>query len=201
MFFFVSLYMQQVLGYSPLKAGLSYLPLAVTIIVSAGIASQLVSRFGFKPILITGMAFVAAGLLLFSRVPVDGSYASDVLPASIVAAIGLGFSFVPVTIAAVNGVRNEDAGLASGLINTAQQIGGALGLAVLSTIATSRSDDVMAAAHGARSEMPHALTEGFSSAFTAGAGFAILGIVLALLLIKGRPREDVIEAEPATESA
>jgi EmrB/QacA subfamily drug resistance transporter len=201
MFFFVSLYMQQVLGYTPLKAGFSYLPLAVTIILSAGIASQLVSRFGFKPILITGMTLIAIGLLMFSGVPVDGSFAADVLPASLVAAAGLGFSFVPVTIAAVSGVRDDDAGLASGLINTAQQIGGALGLAVLATIATSRTNHVMAAAHGVRSEMPHALTEGFSSAFTAGAGFAILGIVLGLLLIKGRPREAVVDAEPATEAA
>jgi EmrB/QacA subfamily drug resistance transporter len=201
MFFFISLYMQQVLGYSPLRSGFSYLPLAVTIIVSAGVASQLVSRYGFKPILIAGMALIAIGLLMFSGVPVDGSYASDVLPASIVAGAGLGFSFVPVTIAAVSGVRDEDAGLASGLINTSQQIGGALGLAVLSTISISRTDDVMSAAHGAKSELPHALTEGFSSAFTAGAGFAILGIVLALLLIKGRPRADAVDAEPAAEAA
>src|SRR3954451_21916344 len=201
MFFFVSLYMQQVLGYSPLKSGFSSLPLAVTIILSAGIASQLVSKFGFKPILVFGMVLVAIGLLMFSGVPVDGSFASDVLPASLVAAAGLGFSFVPVTIAAVSGVRNDDAGLASGLINTSQQIGGALGLAILSTIAISKTDDVMAAAHGAKSELPHALTEGFSSAFTAGAGFSVLRIVLRSLLIKGRPREDAVEAEPAPEAA
>jgi EmrB/QacA subfamily drug resistance transporter len=201
MFFFVSLYMQQVLGYKPLKAGFSYLPLALTIIVSAGVASQLVSRFGFKPILVSGMVLVATGLLMFSGVPVDGSYAADVLPASLVAAAGLGFSFVPVTIAAVSGVRNEDAGLASGLINTSQQIGGALGLAILSTISISRTDDVMAASHGARGELPRALTEGFSSAFTAGAGFAILGVVLGLLMIKGKPREEKVDAEPATEPA
>jgi MFS family permease len=194
--------MQQVLGYSPLKSGFSYLPLALTIIVSAGVASQLVSRFGFKPILVGGMGLVAIGLLMFSRVPVDGTFAADVLPASLVAAAGLGFSFVPVTIAAVSGVRDDDAGLASGLINTAQQIGGALGLAVLSTISISRTDDVMAAAHGARSELPRALTEGFSSAFTAGAGFAILGVVLGLVLIKGRPRdEEQVGGRPAAETA
>jgi EmrB/QacA subfamily drug resistance transporter len=199
MFFFVSLYMQQVLAYSPLKSGFSYLPLALTIIVSAGVASQLVSRFGFKPILVMGMGLVALGLLLFARVPVHGTFAADVLPASLVAAAGLGFSFVPVTIAAVSGVRNDDAGLASGLINTSQQIGGALGLAVLSTISISRTNDVMAAAHGAKGELPKALTEGFHSAFTAGAGFAILGVVLALLLVKGRPRDERVEPEPGAE--
>jgi EmrB/QacA subfamily drug resistance transporter len=204
MFFFVSLYMQQVLQYSPLKSGFSYLPLAVTIIVSAGVASQLVTKLGFKPVLVSGMGLIAIGLLLFSRVPVDGSFATDVLPASIVAAAGLGFSFVPVTIAAVSGVRDSDAGLASGLINTSQQIGGALGLAILSTIAISRTDDVMTAAHGAASETPHALTEGFSAAFTAGAGFAILGVVLGLVLIKGKPREEggiEVDGKPATEAA
>jgi EmrB/QacA subfamily drug resistance transporter len=201
MFFFISLYMQQVLHYSPLKAGFSYLPLALTIIISAGVASQLVSRFGFKPVLVFGMGLVAVGLLMFSGVAVNGTYASDVLPASLVAGAGLGFSFVPVTIAAVSGVRDDDAGLASGLINTSQQIGGALGLAVLSTISISRTDDVMAAAHGAPGELPHALTEGFSSAFTAGAGFAILGIVLGLLLVEGRPRAERVDAEPASEAA
>jgi EmrB/QacA subfamily drug resistance transporter len=202
MFFFVSLYMQQVLHYSPLKSGFSYLPLALTIIVSAGVASQLVSKFGFKPILVGGLGLIAIGLLLFSRVPVDGTFAADVLPASLVAAAGLGFSFVPVTIAAVTGMRDEDAGLASGLINTSQQIGGALGLAILSTISISRTDDVMAQAHGARDSLPRALTEGFHSAFTAGAGFAILGVVLALVMIKGRPRGDgQVEGEPAAEAA
>ena len=200
MFFFVSLYMQQVLGYSPLKAGFSYLPLAVTIILSAGIASQLVSRFGFKPILVAGMGLVAIGLLMFSGVSVDGSYASDVLPASVIAGAGLGFSFVPVTIAAVSGVRDDDAGLASGLINTSQQIGGALGLAVLSTIAISRTNALTAGTHAPPT--PSALTEGFQYAFTAGAGFAVLGIVLGLLLIKGRPRDESVDAAaPATEAA
>jgi EmrB/QacA subfamily drug resistance transporter len=199
MFFFVSLYMQQVLGYSPLKAGFSYLPLAVTIILSAGVASQLVTRFGFKPVLVAGMALVAAGLLMFAGVSVHGSYASDVLPASLVAAAGLGFSFVPVTIAAVSGVSDDDAGLASGLINTSQQVGGALGLAVLSTIAISRTGDFAPGPHGAPT--PNALTEGFHSAFTAGAGFAILGVVLALLLVQGRPRPEKVEAEPVTGAA
>ena len=125
------------------------------------------------------------------------------LPASLVAAAGLGFSFVPVTIAAVSGVRDDDAGLASGLINTSQQIGGALGLAVLSTIAISRTDDVMAAAHGDRAALPGALTEGFQSAFLAGAGFAIVGVLVGLLLVKGRPQEgaDLTDEPPSDQSA
>ena len=199
MFFFVSLYMQQVLGYSPLKAGVSYLPLAVTIILSAGIASQLVTRLGFKPVLIAGMGFVAIGLFLFSGVSPDGSYVSDILPASVIAALGLGFSFVPVTIASQSGVMASDAGLASGLINTTQQIGGALGLAVLSTIATSRTEHVLEAAQGDPSQLPTALTEGFQAAFTVGAFFAIAGIVLALVLLRGKAGEEAereVGAEP-----
>src|SRR5919112_626846 len=145
MFFFISLYLQNVLGYSALKAGLSYLPLASLIIVSAGMASQMVTKVGFKPTLIVGLLFIAAGLLWFSRVSApDGSYVGDVLFPSMLAAIGLGFSFVPVTIGAVTGTKPQEAGLASGLINTSQQVGGALGLAILSTIATNRTADVFA---------------------------------------------------------
>src|SRR2546421_1328291 len=159
MFFFISLYMQQVLGYGPLKAGVSYLPLAVTIIVSAGIASQLVTRLGFKPVLLTGFTFIAAGLIWFGQVAWNGSYAADILGPSLLAAVGLGFSFVPVTIAAVSGVAQREAGLASGLINTSQQIGGALGLAVLAAIANG----IIGNSHD-----PAVLTEGFQQAFLVG---------------------------------
>ena len=183
MFFFISLYMQQVLSFSAIKSGFSYLPLALTIIASAGIASQLVTRLGYKPVLLTGLAFIAAGLVWFGQVSVGGAYASDVLGPSILAAIGLGFSFVPVTIAAVAGVEEHEAGLASGLINTSQQIGGALGLAVLATVANSRTEDVLA---GGGASVPAALTEGFQAAFLTGAGFAVLGIVLGAILIRGR---------------
>jgi EmrB/QacA subfamily drug resistance transporter len=180
MFFFISLYMQQVLGYSPLKSGLSYLPLAIAIIVTAGVASELSTKLGFKPILIAGLLFVAAGLVWFSQVEVGGSYVGSVLFPSLLAGAGLGLAFVPVTIAAVAGVRPEESGLASGLINTSQQVGGALGLAILSAIATSRTGDV--AATGA--SQATALTEGFQSAFAVGAGFALLGALLAFLLIR-----------------
>jgi EmrB/QacA subfamily drug resistance transporter len=184
MFFFISLYMQQVLGYSPIKSGFSYLPLALTIILAAGIASQLVTRVGFKPVLLTGLAFIAAGLVWFGQVSVGGGYVSDVLGPSLLAAIGLGFAFVPVTIAAVAGVEEQEAGLASGLINTTQQVGGALGLAVLATVANSRTEDVLRQG-GTAATTPNALTEGFQAAFLTGAGFAVLGIVLGLVLIRG----------------
>ena len=139
MFFFISLYMQQVLGYNALEAGLAYLPLAVTIIVSAGLASGLSTRFGFKPVLIVGLLLIAGGLVWFSQVSPDGSYVGDLLFPSLVAAVGLGFAFVPMTIAAVTGVEAHEAGLASGLINTSQQVGGALGLAILAAVANSRT--------------------------------------------------------------
>jgi EmrB/QacA subfamily drug resistance transporter len=186
MFFFISLYMQQVLGYGPLKAGVAYLPLAVTIMLSAGIASQLVTRVGFKPVLAAGLVFIAAGLLWFSQVSTDGTYVADILGPSLLAAVGLGFSFVPVTIGAVAGVSERDSGLASGLINTTQQIGGALGLAILATVANSRTDAVMSSSGAGRAGLPHALTEGFQSAFAVGAGFAVVGLVLALTLIRNR---------------
>ncbi|HYH62418.1 MAG TPA: MFS transporter [Solirubrobacterales bacterium] len=182
MFFFISLYMQNVLGYSAIKAGLSYLPLAVTIILAAGIASQLVTKVGFKPIMAMGMAFVAAGLAWFSQISVDGSYVGDVLFPSLLAAVGLGFSFVPVTIAAMSGVEDREAGLASGLINTSQQVGGALGLAILSSIAFSKIGDL--AAQG--DVGPAALTEGYADAFMVGAGIAILGVIASLTLIRSR---------------
>jgi len=166
MFFFISLYVQNVLHYSPIKTGISYLPLAVGIIVAAGVASQLVTRIGFKPTLIAGLLLIAGGLVWFSRVPAPGgSYAADVLGPSLLAGVGFGFAFVSVTIAAVTGTRPHEAGLASGLINTSQQIGGALGLAVLSTIATTRTSDVMATGH---STLANGLTEGFPSAFFGG---------------------------------
>ena len=149
MFFFISLYMQNVLGYSAIKAGLSYLPLAVSIIIAAGVASQLVTKVGFKPVLATGMLLIAAGLLWFGQISADGSFLGDVLGPSLLAAVGLGFAFVPQTIAAVSGVAEREAGLASGLINTSQQVGGALGLAVLSTVAFPQIDDAAAAAGGA----------------------------------------------------
>jgi EmrB/QacA subfamily drug resistance transporter len=203
MFFFVSLYMQQVLHYSALKAGLSYLPLAVGIILSAGAASAGVTRFGFKPILLTGLLFVAGGLFWFSRVPpTGGTFVGDVLGPSLLAAVGLGLSFVPVTIAAVTGTRPHEAGLASGLVNTAQQVGGALGLAILATVANSRTKDLL---HAGGHDLAFALTKGFERAFLVGTGFALVGALLTIVMISSRDsREHSLSArqgEPAAASS
>ncbi len=197
MFFFLSRYMQQVLGYSALKAGLSYLPLAIVIILSAGIASQLVTKLGFKPILIAGLALIGIALLWFAQVPVDGAYVTHLVGPMVIAAVGLGFAFVPVTIAAVNGVSADESGLASGLINTSQQIGGALGLAILGTIASSKTEDLIAAAHGAQAAVPGALTDGFQLAFLAGAGFAVIGIIATLVFVSNEDSKTVVGASPA----
>jgi EmrB/QacA subfamily drug resistance transporter len=192
MFFFISLYMQQVLGYDALKAGVAYLPLALTIILSAGLASVLVTRIGFKTTLVIGMLFVTAGLLWFSQVPAHGgTYVGDVLFPSLLAAIGLGLSFVPVTIAAVTGIRPDQAGLASGLVNTSQQVGGALGLAILVAVATGSTSS--AVSDGVR-DRAVALTQGFQDAFMVGAGFAFAGAILAALLISSRDAREHAEA-------
>jgi EmrB/QacA subfamily drug resistance transporter len=194
MFFFISLYMQQVLGYSAIKAGLSYLPLAIAIILSAGIASGLVTKVGFKPILATGMVLIATGLVWFSQISPDGTFLADILGPSLLAAVGLGFAFVPVTIAAVSGVDDREQGLASGLINTSQQVGGALGLAILAAIANSEIGT---------SRDPAVLTDGFSSAFLVGSVFAVLGLIATLFLIRSSDSKAHVDlgTEPAPESS
>ena len=189
MFFFISLYMQQVLGWDALKSGLAYLPLAITIILSAGAASVLVTKIGFKPVVIAGLLFIAAGLILFSRISAGGSFLGDVLFPSLLAALGLGFSFVPVTIGGTTGISQDEAGLASGLINAGQQVGGALGLAILAALATARTDAV---ATGLGKPSTTALTEGFSAAFLGGAGFALIGAVLAIFLIRSEDSRALI---------
>jgi EmrB/QacA subfamily drug resistance transporter len=199
MFFFISLYLQDVLGFSPIKTGVSYLPLAVGIILAAGAASQLTTRIGFKPTLIAGLLFIAGALLWFSRVPAPGgSFAADVLGPSILAAIGLGLAFVSVTIAAVTGTKPHEAGLASGLINTAQQVGGALGLAILATVANSRTQSLF---HSGVHSTAIALTKGFDRAFLVGAGFAIAGAILAAVLISSRDSREHSEAARREEAS
>ncbi|HEV2776532.1 MAG TPA: MFS transporter, partial [Solirubrobacteraceae bacterium] len=197
MFFFLSRYMQEVLGYSALKAGRSYLPLALAIIASAGAASVLVTKLGFRPVLLAGLVLVTIGLLWFAQVPQDGVYLTNLLAPMVISAVGLGFAFVPVTIAAVTGVSKDESGLASGLINTSQQIGGALGLAVLGTIAASKTTDLLLAERGAAAAVPGALTEGFQLAFLTGAGFSILGIIATVLLVRAEDSKKIVGANPA----
>jgi len=194
MFLMLTLYMQQVLGYSPLRTGVAYLAVAGTAIVWSALAAQLVTRVGVKRVLVIGMVFLAAGLAYFTQVSVGGSYTGDLLPGFLVIAVGMGFSFVPISIAALVGVRASEAGLASGLINTSQQIGGALGIAALSSVATSTTADQ--AASGAA--LPFALTEGFQAAFVGGAAVAIVGVLVALFVVRGR---DLTETAPAPAPA
>ncbi len=191
MFFLLSLYMQQVLGFSALKTGVGYLAVALTAIVASGLAQALVTRVGVKPILASGMVLLGAGLAWFSQVSVDGTYVQDLLPGFILVGVGLGFSFVPVSIAALAGATGAQAGLQSGLINTAQQIGGALGLALLTTVSTTRTENLLADGIPA----PVALTDGFSLAFWVGAGFAVIGLLATLIALR---RDDLrMEQAPA----
>src|SRR6266542_2600627 len=202
MFLMLTLYMQQVLGYSAMKTGIAYLAVAGTAIFTSAIAAQLVTRIGVKPALLIGMTTLTGGLVYFTQVSVDGSYLGDLLPGFLLIAVGIGFSFVPISIAALAGVEAAEAGLASGLINTSQQIGGALGIAALSTIATSRTSD--AVANG--STQAAALVTGFHGAFLAGVIIAAVGIVAALTLIRREELEQPVEhidvpAEPALDLA
>ena len=197
MFLMLTLYMQQVLGYSPMRTGVAYLAVAGTAIVWSAVAAQLVTRIGVKPVLVAGMVTLAAGLVYFTQVSVDGSYVSDLLPGFLLIGIGIGFSFVPISIAALAGVEAAEAGLASGLINTSQQIGGALGIAALSTIATSQTESSVAAG----TTVPAALVDGFTAAFVAGVIIASLGIVAALTLIRRDDLEQAPELQPAFDMA
>jgi predicted small integral membrane protein len=193
MFLMLTLYMQQVLGYSAMKTGVAYLAVAGTAILWSAVAAQLVTRVGVKPVLVTGMAALTAGLVYFTQVSVGGSYVADLLPGFLLVGLGIGFAFVPISIAALAGVKAHEAGLASGLINTSQQIGGALGIAALSTIATSHTSDALAAGTAA----PVALVDGFTAAFWAGVGIAALGVVAALALIR---RDELAQAPVAGEA-
>jgi MFS family permease len=157
----------------------------------------LVTRIGVKPVLVIGMVSLTAGLVYFTQVSVGGSYVTDLLPGFLLIALGIGFAFVPISIAALAGVQAAEAGLASGLINTSQQIGGALGIAALSTIATSRTDDALASG----SSQAVALVDGFHGAFYAGVIIAGLGIAAALTLIRRDELEPVEEVEPAFDLA
>jgi EmrB/QacA subfamily drug resistance transporter len=182
MFLMLTLYMQQVLGYSPLRTGFAYLAVAGTAILWSTVAAKLVTRVGVKPVLVVGMTLLAAGLAYFTQVSVGGSYLGDLLPGLLLIAIGMGFSYVPISIAALAGVRPSESGLASGLINTSQQVGGALGIAALSAVATSTTTAGVAAG-----DPPAlALTDGFHAAFAGGAAMALAGLLVAAVVLRRR---------------
>jgi EmrB/QacA subfamily drug resistance transporter len=196
-FLTLTLYMQQVLGFSAMRTGFAFVAIAGTAIVWSTVAAQLVTRVGVKPVLVTGLSALTAGLAYLTQISVGGSYVVDLLPGFLLIALGLGFSFVPISIAALSGIEPSEAGLASGLINTSQQIGGALGIAALSTIAASRTDDALAS--GATE--PDALVAGFHDAFIAAASVAALGIVAALTLIRRHHFEQTGERVDTRELA
>jgi EmrB/QacA subfamily drug resistance transporter len=176
MFFFLTLYMQNVLGYSPLETGASYLPLTVGVGISAGISTQLIGRIGTRPVIVAGAVITAGGLYYLSRIPVDGSYLVDLFPGLMIVSFGIGGVFVATTTAANAGVPADKAGLAAALVNAAQQVGGALGLAIFSAIATSRTGHRLAEGY----PVPDALTSGFQRALVAASIFLLAAAVVAL---------------------
>jgi EmrB/QacA subfamily drug resistance transporter len=208
-FFFLTVFVQTVWGYSALKTGVAYLPLMAMIMVASGVAAQLVSRVGARPLLLAGAPTAAGGLFWLSRISEDGSYVSDVLGPMLVLAIGLGLLFMPLTLVAMSRVRDEESGVAASLRNTGQQVGGAVGLAVLGTVAwtvvanTVRDQTAQAAAQAGQSGQPsrsaltaiyhHALATGFSRAFVVAAATMMLALIIAIAAIRIR-RADLGEA-------
>ena len=188
--FVQTLYMQQVLHYSAIQAGLAFAPLAVTIALFSNVAQTLVTRFGVRPVLSVGLLLTATSLGLLARVPVEGHFFWDLFPAFMLGAVGLSLSFVPVTIGGLTGVGPGDAGVASGLINTSRQIGGAVGLATISTVATTFTNQYEDAHPGSASSAA-ALTHGFTSSFYVLAAFALAGAVIAATLIRPAPRRPI----------
>ena len=180
-FYFLSLYMQEVLGFSPLQTGYAYLPISIGFILVPGVASRLIGRIGARPVLAMGMLITAVAFGLLARLPDQGTYTSDILPAFIVLPIGAALGFIAVTTAAVAGVEPQEAGLASAILNTSRQTGGAVGLGLLATIATSRTDSVLAATPHV--SLDHALVQGFHASFLVAACIAASGAVVALLTI------------------
>jgi predicted MFS family arabinose efflux permease len=199
MFFFASLYVQEILGYSPLRAGLAFLPVTGGIIVGAGIAQQLIRRLGVRNVAAGGITLATAGMVVLTQVPVHGSYAGDLLTGLVPMSIGMGLTFVPVTLLGTGGVSEDDAGLASGLFNTAQQVGGSLGLAILSTLAASQTSSLL---HGAAGQAAAAAARvsGYHVAFAAAAIMLGAGALIMLLALRRR-HVRAIELAPAPVSS
>ncbi len=192
-FFLLTLYMQQVLHYSALKTGVAYISLTLTIIAFSAVSQALVTRFGIRWVLTAGLLFSAAALVLFARLPVHGSYFGDLFPAFLLSGIGLALAFVPISIGGLTGVRQADAGIASGLINTSQQIGGAIGVAAATTIATTFTTRYLDVHAGATALGGAALTHGFGIAFYVLAGVAAFGALVAAVLVESNPVAPEVE--------
>jgi EmrB/QacA subfamily drug resistance transporter len=204
-FFLLTLYMQQVLHYSALKTGVSYIALTLSIILFSGVAQALATRIGVRPVLTAGLALSAVGLVLYARLPVQGHYFWDLFPAFIISGIGLALAFVPMSIGALTGVGQSDAGVASGLINTSQQIGGAVGVAAATTIATTFSTHYVHAHPGVSALSGAALNHGFQITFYVLAAIAAAGAVLAAALTESRAvtvaADEPVEAAVVLEAA
>jgi EmrB/QacA subfamily drug resistance transporter len=204
-FFLLTLYMQQVLHYSALKTGVAYVGITLTIIAFSAVAQALTTRIGVRPLLPLGMLLAAVGLVLYTQLPVHGHYFWDLFPAFIIGGVGLALAFVPMSIGALTGVRAREAGVASGLLNTSQQVGGAIGVAVASTIAATYTSHYVSAHPGSNPASAAALTHGFKIAFWVLAGIAIVGAVLAMVLVESRSRiqetGQQVESVPAFEEA
>jgi len=203
MFFFNTLYLQRVLGFSPLQAGLAVLPFTLGIVIGAGLSQRLVPKLGAREVPLVGLTLGIAGLLLFLRLTPDGSYLPDLLPGIMLTSIGMGLTFVPITLIATSGIPAGDAGLASGLFNTSQQIGGAVGLAVLSTLSANTTADSLGAAgsNATDAQTASALVDGFHVAWLGCATLLAIGALLLLLLLRRRDVALVSEGEPAYATA
>ena len=197
MFFFLTLYMQNVLGYSPIQTGVAYLPLCVGVGVAAGVTAQILARAGTRPVIVAGALVAAAGVYYLSRIPVDGSYLTDLLPGMMLMSFGLGAVFVGVTTAANTGVPADEAGLAAALLNASLQIGGALGLAIFSAIATARTNHLLTA-HAA---LAHAQTAGYHRALLASSIFLLAAALLAVRAPNTRGEADRLDESTDTEGA
>lgn len=196
MFLLLSLYMPYVLGYSTLKTGLAYLAVALTAVVASGAAQALVTKISVKIALIIGMSLLGLGLLTFTQLSVDGTYTRHLMPGFLLIGVGLGFSFVPVSIAALAGVKPQEAGLASGLINTSQQVGGALGVAILTTVAASVAGNVPPRPPFDEAQRA-ALTDGYSTAFLVALIFVAVSLLATFTMLRGK---DLSEAASAAHA-
>jgi EmrB/QacA subfamily drug resistance transporter len=202
-FFLLTLYMQQVLGYSAMQTGLAYLALTLAVIVFANVSQAVTLRVGVRRVLPAGLLLVAAGLVLYARLPVDGNYFTDLFPAFLLTGVGMAFAFVPMTIGALAGTRASDAGIASGLINTTQQVGGSIGVAAATTIAATYTSHYLSGHPGTAPTADAALTHGFSVAFWALAAIAAIAAVASALIIESKPAGAELEVpeEVAFEQA